>query len=331
LPFVVLHYANKTLAAMDGYYGKIRDIDISLYRGAYQLVDMYIDKIDSDGQRHIPFFESELIDLSIEWNALFHGSLVGEMHLITPNLAFTKDQSELGQVQKDTNEFRVILDDFMPLKLNRLEVSNGSIHYVDNTSKPNFDIAMKNIHLLASNLTNATDENIPLPSDVTATANIYEGTLKFNMKLNPLTDRATFDLNAEAKNTNLVLLNDFLKSYGHFDVHKGTFGLYTEMAAKDGKFVGYVKPIITDLDVTGPEDDGDSFFNKAWESIVGLAGVVFRNQPKRQVASKIPMHGQFEDPETDTLEAVWEVLKNAFIQALLPTIDNQINYKTVSK
>jgi len=107
------------------------------------------------------------------------------------------------------------------------------------------------------------------------------------MKLNALADNATFYLTAEIKNTNLVLLNDFLKAYGNFDVHRGNLGLYTEMAAKDGKFKGYVKPIITDLKVVGPEDRHDTFFNKVWEQIVGAAGVIFRNQKKDQVATKV--------------------------------------------
>ena len=46
LPYIVLHYANKTLADLDGYYGHINDIDISLYRGAYQINDMYLNNVD---------------------------------------------------------------------------------------------------------------------------------------------------------------------------------------------------------------------------------------------------------------------------------------------
>lgn len=32
LPYVVLHYANKSLATMNGYYGHIKDIDLALIR-----------------------------------------------------------------------------------------------------------------------------------------------------------------------------------------------------------------------------------------------------------------------------------------------------------
>lgn len=329
LPYVVLHYANKALANVKGYYGHIDDIDLSIYRGAYIINDIYLNKVDSVSKQQTPFFKSRNIDLSVEWGALFHGSIVGELTFDSPELIFTKDKTDLTDVKKDTTDFRKLLKNFMPLKVNRFEVNDGTIRYADNTSTPKVDIALKQTHILALNLKSVIDDKVELPSTVTAQANVYEGTLSFNMKLNALADNATFDLNAEIKNTNLVLLNDFFKAYGNFDVHRGNFGLYTEMAAKDGKFKGYVKPIIKDLKVVGPEDRHDTFFNKVWEQIVGAAGVIFKNQKKDQVATKVNMEGSFKNPQTNTLDAIWEVLLNAFVQALLPEVDNTISINSV--
>jgi len=329
LPYVVLHYANKALANVKGYYGHIDDIDLSIYRGAYIINDIYLNKVDSVSKQQTPFFKSRNIDLSLEWGALFHGSIVGELIFDSPELIFTKDKADLTDIKKDTTDFRKLLKNFMPLKVNRFEVNDGTIRYADNTSTPKVDIALKQTHILALNLKSVIDDKVELPSTVTAQANAYEGTLSFNMKLNALADNATFDLNAEIKNTNLVLLNGFLKAYGNFDVHRGNFGLYTEMAAKDGKFKGYVKPIIKDLKVVGIEDRHDTFFNKVWEQIVGAAGEIFRNQKKDQIATKVNMEGSFKNPKTNTFDAIWEVLLNAFVQALLPEVDNTISINSV--
>jgi len=331
LPYVVLHYANKTLANMRGYFGHIEDIDISIYRGAYTINDIYLNKVDTLTKKQTDFFKAKNIDLSVEWGAIFDGSIVGELEFDSPVLIFTKDKVELGDVNKDTTDFRKLLKDFMPLKVNRFEVFNGDLRYADNTSKPRVDVALKQTHILALNLSNATDVKIALPSTVTANASVYDGTLTFDMKLNALNEHPTFDLNADLKNANLVLLNDFLKAYGNFDVHKGTFGLYAEMAARDGKFKGYVKPFIKDLDVVGLQDKGDPFFNKVYEQIVGAAGVLFKNQKKDQVATKVDIEGDFKNPKINTLDAVFEVLRNAFIQALIPSIDHEITLKSVDK
>ncbi len=329
LPSVVLRYTNGKLANMKDYYGRIRDIDISLYRGAYIINDIYLNKGDSVLKNQTPFFKSRSIDLAIEWRALFHGSLVGELVFDSPDLIFTKDKVELGDIRKDTTDFRDLLNSFMPLKVNRFEVHDGSIHYTDNTSNPKVDVSLKQTHILAFNLTSVTNDKIELPSTVTAQASVYEGTLDFNMKLNALADYATFDLNAEMKNSNLVLYNDFLRAYGNFDVNKGRFGFSTEMAAKEGNFKGYVKPVITDLVVVGPKDKNDSFFNKMWEYFIGSLGVVFKNQKEDQLATKVLLEGRFKNPKTNILYAVWEVLRNAFIQALVPRIDNEISINSV--
>ena len=116
----------------------------------------------------------------------------------------------------------------------------------------------------------------------------------------------------------------------NFDIHKGNFGLYTEMAAKDGKFKRYVKPIIKDLKVVGPEDRHDKFFNKVSEQILGAAGVILKNQKKDQFATKVDMKGSFKNAQINILDAIWDVVLNAFIQALLPSIDKEININLVN-
>jgi uncharacterized protein DUF748 len=330
LPYILLKYCNKSLSELKGYYGHIEDIDVSLYRGAYQINDMYLNKVGAATHKQTNFFKVNNIDLSVEWGALFHGRLVGELVFSSPKLIFTKDKTEISDVKKDTNDFRKVLKDFMPLKVNRFEVNNGSIHYVDAGATPKVDISIEQAHILAQNLKNVEDNKTELPSPVTATGNVYGGTLSLNMKLDALAQRTRFDLNAEIKNANLVSLNDFLKAYGGFDVNKGTFGLYTEFAAKNGKYKGYVKPVIKNLDVVGPEDRKDKFFQKVWENIVGAAGEILNNPKKNQIATKVPIEGDFAGSNTDIIEMIWELLRNAFIQALMPSIDNQININSLN-
>lgn len=329
LPYVVLHFANKRLADMEGYYGHIEDIDIALIRGAYQLKDMYLNKLDSNTGKQTPFFSARQVDLSVEWKALFHGAVVGELIFESPTIRFTKEKAEPKQVQKDSTGFKDLKEDFMPLQVNRVEINNGRIAYTDEQSKPKVDIAMTNTHIIARNLRNSYDSSVLLPASVRASAELYDGTLLVNMKLNPLAKEPTFDMNAELKNTNLVKLNEFFKAYAKADVNKGRFGLYAEAAGKNGRFTGYVKPLIQDLDVLGHEDRKDNVLQKLWEGIAGTAGQVFKNQSKDRVGTKIPLEGSLKNPDTNAWYAIGQVLENAFIQALQPSIDNQINIASV--
>jgi hypothetical protein len=184
------------------------------------------------------------------------------------------------------------------------------------------------MHLLAHNLINVVDASL-LPANIVADAGLYGGTLDFNMRLNPLADQPTFDMNAKLENTSLPKLNNFFKAYGKFDVHSGTMGLYTEMAAEDGKFVGYVKPVIKDLKILGAEDRKDNILQKLWEAIVGAASMVLKNPKEKQVATKVPIEGSFDKTTVGVWYAVLDLLRNAFIQALQPSIDYQIDIGSV--
>ncbi len=329
LPYVALHFANKSLANMKGYYGHIEDIDLALIRGAYKIDSIYLNKLDSVSQKQTPFFAASLIDISVEWRALFHGSIVGELSFEHPTLIFTKDKVEPAEIRKDSTDFKKLLDDFMPLQVNRFDIKYGTIRYKDNGSKPPVDIEMTNTFVEATNLRNSYDSSSLLPAKVTASANVYEGTLDFNMRINPLADEPTFDLNTELKNTNLVKLNEFFQAYAKVDVNKGTFGLYAEVAAKNGKFNGYVKPLIQDLDILGKEDRDDNLFRQIWEAFAGGLGQVFKNQDKDQIATKIPFQGDLKNPNTNIWYAIMNILRNAFIQAIMPSIDNEINIDAV--
>lgn len=331
LPYVVLHYANKTLANMNGYYGHIEDIDLAIIRGAYTIDSIYLNKVDTVTKKQTDFFSAHEIDLSIEWKALFHGSIVGELVFEKPSLKFSKDKVEPKDLRNDSTDFRKLLDDFMPLSINRFELNHGKVQYIDQFSSPNVDINMTDVNILALNLKNSYDSTALLPATVKADADIYEGTLDFNLKLNPLSDQATFDMNAELKETNLVLLNDFFKAYANVDVNNGTFGMYTEVAAKEGAFTGYVKPIVKGLDVYGPEDKEDNIFRKLWEALAGGTSEVLENQPKDQFATKIPFEGRLDDPKANIWITIANVIQNAFINALQPSIDNEINIGSVEK
>lgn len=328
LPYVLLHYANIRLAKINGYYGHVDDLDLSLYRGAYKLKNLYIDKFDSATNTHTKFFDVKLIDLSLEWGALLHGKIVGKLAFDHPSLRFTKDKTDLGRVQKDTSDFRKLLKSFMPLRVNRCEITHGSIHYIDEYSKPPVDIFMNETYVLAQNLTNAVDSAI-LPSSINATANVYNGFMKFNMNLNPLANEPKFVMKASLENADLTRFNDFLRAYMNFDVDRGNFGLYMELAADNGKFIGYVKPFIKNLKVMGPKDRHDSILHWMWQEIVATAAQILKNHKHDQIATKIPLEGTTRGYKSDTWYAIADLIRNAFIQALVPSIDNEIDLNSV--
>jgi hypothetical protein len=324
LPTIVLHYVNKQLAQIPDYTGHVNDIDISLYRGAYKIQGIELNKMT--GEVPVPFFSCDQLDLSVQWGALFEGGIVGEIIFQGPKINFVSGPTQ-EQSQTDIDSSWVdVVKGLMPLQINRLEVQNGEVHYRDYYSSPKVDIFMQNINALALNLSNTADSAKDLPASVDASGNTFgKGAFTFHMDINPLEEPAMFDLNAELKNVDLVQLNDFLRAYGNFDVSQGTFGLYTEIAAKNGKFDGYVKPILKDVKVVQWNKQEGGLLQKAWETVVAGGMKLLENHRKDQVATKVPLSGRMDSPSIDIFTTVGTLLKNAFIQALVPSIDNSVN------
>ncbi len=325
LPYVLLHFANKRLANMAGYTGHIEDIDLALLRGAYRIETFYLDKVDSVSLDRTPFIAAGVIDLSVEWKALFDGGIVGELDIDRPRLRFTKDKAEPDDIQKDTTGLGDLLKDFMPLRINRLALTDGRIEYADEGSTPPLDLALTDLEALATNLSSIANEEALLPSTVTAKALLYGGGLTFHMALDPLSRTTLFDMDLTVENMDLPKVNDFFKAYADFDVNKGSLSLYTEIATRDGAFQGYVKPVIKDLDVLGKEDRKDNVLRKLWEGIVGTAGSILTNPKKDQIATKVLLEGRLDAPDVRTWTAVIQILRNAFICALEPAIDREID------
>jgi hypothetical protein len=327
LPWIVLRYVNNKLANLEEYYGHVDDIDIHLYRGAYVIKDINIVRKESKGTKidTIPFFKSDAIDLSVEWKALFKGAIVGEIAVEKPVVNFVNEAHKGEDVKADTADFKQLIDDLMPIRVNRFDIHQGQIHYRDMNSSPKLDLAIRNLNVTATNLTNVTDSKELLPATAKATAEAYDGKLDLDVKFDALAEKPTFDLTTNFTGINLVKLNPMLQAYGNFDVKKGTFSMYAEFAGKKGTFGGYVKPVLKDLDVVQWNKEEGDFKQIVWETVVGVTAELLQNQKKEQLATKIPINGSFDKVNVNIWRAISYVLRNAFFQAIKPSVDYTIN------
>jgi len=328
LPYVILHFANENLENLDGYSGRIDDVDLALIKGEYLVKSFYVDKVDSATQEQVPFIGIKKMGFSVDWNALLHGKIKGDIYVEDPMVRFTKEKAEPQEIQQDTTSFKQVMENFMPLQINRVEIRNGIVHYRDPTSEPMVDLHLSELDVTMENLSNVQDTAI-LPSTVRATANIYGGAFYLDIKLNLLKDDPTFDMTAELKETDLVQFNPYFEAYANFDVNEGSFGMFTEVAGKDGRYTGYVKPVIHNLDVVSKDESTTGMMRKLWEATVGAVGAILSNPKEDQIATKVPLEGEFENTTVSTWYAVALLLRNAFIQALLPAVDHEINLASV--
>jgi hypothetical protein len=305
-------------------------VDISLIRGAYVIENVNL--LKTGGKVPVPFFSAKRIDLSVQWGALFEGSVVGEIELESPKMNFVagedKKTSQTGVDDSWTDKVK----ELFPLRINRFQINSGEIHYRDFQSDPQVDIFLQNINAAAENLTNSKDISKDLMATINATGNAMgSGKFRLHADINPFEQSPTFNLDAELKNIDLSKLNNFIKAYGKFDVESGTFELFTELAASGGKFEGYLKPMFKDMKVLSLEEDSSNPLELFWEAIVGAVSGLFENKSEDQLAARIPLSGNFEDPDANIWSTIGSVLENAFIRALIPNIEGSVNLNKVNE
>lgn len=328
LPYILLNFVNKELQTIPGYTGHVDDIDVHLIRGAYTIKTIRLGKT----RIPVPFFSAETIDLSVEWSAIFHRRLVGKIIVQHPIINFAKGPTqETSQTEIPTKPWTKVVSDLMPLKLNRFEITDGEVHYRDFYSTPKVNIFATEIHILAENLSNAQHQKEELPSTVEATCNgIYGGHATLHMKMDALNQYPTFSAKAELVDMDITKLNDFLSAYAKLTVRQGTISIYTEAAARDRKITGYTKPIIKDLHVVNWKDDKGHPLKLAYEAVVGAVAWVIKNHGKDQLATKAEFSGDLKDPDVNTWYIIGQLLRNGFIQALYPALENDININSVN-
>lgn len=330
LPYIILNVVNKKLADLDGYTGHVDDIDLNLYRGAYVIKDLTVKLVEDSVP--VPFVDLDKMDISVEWKALLQGSFVAEVILDGLQVNFVSGKGDAATQTGEGVDWRQQVKDLVPIKVNRFEIMNSEIHYRDFSRQPVVDVYMDELYVLVTNLTNSEDLSETLVSDLTVHAAIMSGApLDINGKIDPFDSLGTFDFDLELEKLPLVDINEFLDAYAKIDAKAGTFSLYTEVVAKQGNFEGYLKPLMLDVDIVDlrGQDKGDNFFRTAWEGIVGLTITLLQNQPKDQFATQVPFSGSIQNPEFKIWPTVVNLLSNAFIEALGPSIENTITLEGV--
>ena len=94
LPAIVKHVVNERLQSIGEYSGHVDDIDIALFRGAYVLHGLHL--VKPAAHADTPFLEIDRTDVSLQWNALLHARIVGELVVWHPvvNLIQGKEEAD---------------------------------------------------------------------------------------------------------------------------------------------------------------------------------------------------------------------------------------------
>jgi hypothetical protein len=331
-PFIVERYVNRQLADMGEYRGTVEHIDLSLIRGGYVLRNLQIVKLDAAPETP-PFATIPEMELALQWRALLRGSAVGEVIMHSPQLNMVQSQADeekqLGTGVNWPEEIR----ELFPFRLNLVEARDGLVTFRAPGISTNDSLTMRNFNMQLRNLTNVQDVQEPAFADLNVHGQIMGNapiTLMGSLHPNEMTP--TFDVDLSIEGAQLVDVNPWLREFLKVDAEMGAFSMYAELAAAEGRFEGYVRPILENPKfIDGNEDaDQEGPFRKAWEGLVNLAAKILENKQEDQVATQIPLRGEIAEPDVDLLTTMVNLMRNAFVAAFSHSFEGSINLGDVA-
>lgn len=329
LPTLVERYVNRQLQNMDNYTGHVDRIHLALWRGAYVINGIVVEK--KTATHNEPFFSTRSLQLAIQWRALWHGSVVGQARFDHAEINLVQSENSDERQLGDDNNWNKALSKLFPFTFNQIVVNDGIVRFRAPGIERKEALVLRDVQFSLSNLTNV------FPADQAAFATFElrghmfdQGAMHVSGKLDPHAAKPTFEVAAELKEVSVPELNPWLDTYASVAAESGLFSVYSEFAAADGKFKGYVKPIVKELKITTPEEKKDNLFSRMWTGLVKLAAVIFKNHPEDQIATRVPFSGTIDKPDADTWETIINILRNAFINAFSSSLEHSINLHAVA-
>jgi hypothetical protein len=325
LPWFVRDYVNRTLDRNPLYSGKIGEVHVHLWRGAYSIDDVNISK--TTGDVPVPFFAAKRVDFAIQWNALLERKIVGRVLMQNPEMNFVDAPGE-GEAEDQTGAgapWLQIIRDLFPFRINSALVKDGAIHFRAFGGSQPVDVYLSQLNASIDNLTNIRDETKPLVSTVQATGlAMDQARFEYKMTMDPFSYRPTFHMGMRLLGLDVTKINDLALAYGKFDFKRGWFDFVIEADAQEGQLTGYAKPLFRNLQVFSlaqdlKEDNPLQFF---WQALVGAVTTVFKNQSRDQFGTLIPFSGDLSSATSaDILTTIGNLLRNAFVRAYLPRLE----------
>lgn len=323
LPSYVRDKLNQQLATMGAYSGHVDDVEIHLWRGAYSIDNLQIWK--SSGKVRVPLLKAPVTDISISWREIFHGAIVARVRFDRPELNFVDADKKNEEQGGGGVDWRAQLQQIIPIRLNEVEIADGTLRFQKFDSKLPVNANMKNIQLVVRDLTNVRQKKINRPASIQGKAVVMDqAPLELNGNFDPFVGLDDFSIDLKLSKLDLVRLNNLLRAYLWLDVASGQGEFVMQLDVHQRKVTGYVKPLFRNIQVVDWSTDikNDNPVRLAWKALAGTVVTLFKNQNKDQFAARTEISGSLDNPDAGVWDTIGSILHNAFVKALTPTFEN---------
>jgi len=318
LPGWVTAYLNGKLDRMGSYHGRIADVDLQLWRGAYTIRKLVI--VKQDGAVPVPLLDAPRIELAVSWRELLHGGIVAEVEFWQPQLNIVDGKSERDTQTGRGVDWREHLESLLAIRLNEVDVHDGTFHFRNFNSDPEVDLVATHVDAQVYNLTNTRKRGASRAAIFDIRADVLgEAPLESHAEFDPFGHFEDFRIEMRVTKIDLTHLNDFLQAYAKVDAESGTGEFVMQLEASDSQLSGYAKPLFRHVTIFDWKHDleqqHDNPLRALWEALAGGVENVLKNQRENQFATRVEFSGRTDQPQMSALQAILGILRNGFIKA----------------
>lgn len=208
-------------------------------------------------------------------------------------------------------------EDQLEVRVDHLTVVSGTVGFHNRTTQPDYRVFVSDMRL---DLRNYSNEFRNGPGVVRLQGKFMgQGRMVARAQFRPAQQGPDFNIDVAIEDTPMPDLNPLFRAYGKLDVAAGSFSFYSEMTVKNGRMQGYVKPLFQQVDVYSTEQDKEKdLFQKMYEGLAGAVGKLLENRKREEVATRTEVAGPLQNPKADTWEALTFLVRNAFVESILP-------------
>lgn len=330
VPEVIKVAINQKLDEVEGIDGHVTDIDLSLFRGAYQIqgLELFLQQ----GQGQVPTIAAEELDISILWSALFRGEIVAEVKVDSATLVFIDDVVQEDQIKeqaKRSDTWLTLIDFASPVSVDQVDVSNSKLVLINRLGGQQQKNYIENIQGHVTNITNSREftgdriANFFFTGDVMGQANAT-----FKGFLNPDTVLPTFDVSFSMQRLPVSYLGDLIDFYTPIDVEAGKVDAAAEIIALNGEVKGYIKAGIYHPNIFNWKNDirkdKDGLVNGIFEALIDGFANIFQSGKHDLVAVNVPIKGTVNNTQISMWDAFKSMLHHAFINEYKIIVDDSI-------
>lgn len=215
--------------------------------------------------------------------------------------------------KKSQDPFKVLVES--------ASVTNGEFGYKNQTTTPPYKIFINHVDL---QVTGVGVPKITQKGELKLFGKFMgKGKTSIEGGFRPEVKHPDFDIKVKIDKTDMTTLNEAFKAFAGFDVKSGEFSLISELHTDGGRVQGYVKPFFEKPEIHDlAQDKTDNIFQQLYEGVVDAVASLLENVPRDEVATKTDITGNIKNIKIGTWELIWNLFRNAFIEAMTPAFEN---------